>query len=203
MIIDTSKPPDGDVDRTRDVRTSLAAFVKTVHAASPSAEIAFRSVGGAVMVLKEFSFVPDLSQASVTIEALGEAARGLTEKPSSRRAIVSLDFASREDSRIEESSVVGDVIRAGASVWAVSVQGPRGRNSAKRDSLLNHLTKVSGGVRTTALIPSALESIMTNLANCLTAQYVVTYVRPDGTVPKSIVPSAKRGAKFLISTYVQ
>lgn len=215
VIVDTSKPPEGDADRARDVRTSLAGFVKTIHAISASAEIALRSVGGAVAIVKGFTnktadlesatgrFVPDLSQASVVIEALGEAARELNEKSSSRRAIVTLDFASREDSIVEPSSVVGDVFRAGASVWSVSVQGPRGRNSATRDSMLNHLTKVTGGVRTTALVPSALESILANVAACLTAQYVVTYVRPDGTVPKSIVPSAKRGSKFLISTYVQ
>jgi hypothetical protein len=215
VIVDTSKPPDGDVDRIRDVRTSLSGFVKTIHAVSPATEIALRSAGGAVTIVKDFTnktaeleqatgrFVPDLSNATVIIEALREAARELTEKPGSRRAIVTLDFASREDSSVEPSSVVGDMFRAGASVWAVSVQGPRSRNSATRDSILNHLTKVTGGVRTTAVIPSALESILANLASCLTSQYLVTYLRPDGTTPKSIVPSAKRGAKFLISTYVQ
>jgi hypothetical protein len=215
VIVDTSKPPDGDVDRSRDVRTSVAGFVKAIHAVSPSAEIALRSAGGAVSLLQHSTnktadleqatgrLVPDLSQATVVIEALSEAARELAETPSPRRAIVTLDFATREDSSVEPSSVVGDMFRAGASVWAVSVQGPRGRNSTIRDSMMNHLTRVTGGVRTTALVPTALESILTNLAACLTSQYVVTYMRPDGSVPKSIAPSARRGSKFLISTYVQ
>src|SRR5687767_14060143 len=39
VVIVTTKPPDGDVDRSRDVRTYLAGFVKTIHAASPTTEI--------------------------------------------------------------------------------------------------------------------------------------------------------------------
>ena len=215
VIVDTTKPPDGDVDRLRDVRTSLAGFVKTIHAASPTTQIAFTSVGGAGLLLKDFTndtaeleritsrFVPDLATDAVVLEALVDAARGLVDKPSPRRAIVTLDFASREDTSVQANTVTEEVFKAGASVWSVSVHGSRGRTSPTRDSILNHLTKITGGVRTTALVPSALESILTNLARCLTAQYVVTYIRPDGTLPKSIVPSAKRGSKFLMSTYVQ
>jgi hypothetical protein len=52
-------------------------------------------------------------------------------------------------------------------------------------------------------VPSALESILKNLAGSLTTQYVVTYARPDGTKPKSIVPSAKRGTQFLMAPVIQ
>jgi hypothetical protein len=189
--------------------------VRTVHAASPTAQIAFTAVGGAGVLVRDFTnetaelervtsrFVPDLAQGAVVLEAVIDAARGLMDKPSPRRAIVTLDFASREESSVQPNTIVEEAFKAGASVWSVSVHGSRGRTSPVRDTALNHLTKVTGGVRTTSLVPSALESILTNLARCLTAQYVVTYKRPDGTVPKSIVPSAKRGSKFLISTYVQ
>jgi hypothetical protein len=95
------------------------------------------------------------------------------------------------------------VFKAGASVWAVSVHGAQGGTAPRRDTTLNHLTKVTGGVRATALVPSALESILTNLARNLTSQYVATYMRPDGVRPKEIVPSAKRGSKFLMSPFVQ
>ena len=215
VVIDTTKPPEGEVDRIRDARASLAGFVKTIHAASPTAEIALTTVGGAAVLLKDFTnqtaelerltnrFVPDLASTAVVLEALIDTARGLMDKPSPRRAIVTLDFASREASTVQPTTVIEEVFKAGASVWSVSVHGTQGLTAPRRDTTLNHLTKVTGGVRFTSLVPSALESILTNLARCLTAQYEVTYVRPDGTQPKAIVPSAKRGSKFLMSTYVR
>src|SRR5688572_27523074 len=82
VMVDTTKLPDGDVDRLRDLRTSLATFAKTIHARSPTAEIALRAVGGAGMVVSDFTtvtaelekattrVVPDLSQGAVVLEAL-------------------------------------------------------------------------------------------------------------------------------------
>ena len=214
VMIDTTKPPDGDVDRVRDVRTSLATFVKTVHARSRDAEIALRTVGGAGMVVSDFTtdtaelekagtrVVPDLSQGAVMLEALAETARGLTSKTSPRRAIVVIDFASREDSAIQPEMAALEVFKSGASVWSVSVQGSMRRSGRGRDATLDDLSKKSGGVRSIVIVPSALESLLKNVAESLTAQYLVTYVRPDGTVPRVIVPSAKRGAKVLMSLVI-
>lgn len=215
VMVDTTKPPDGDVDRIRDLRTSLATFVKTVHAVSPTTEIALTTVGGAGVLVRDFTtqtaeleqitsrVVPELAQGAVVLEALAGAARGLMEKPSPRRAIVVIDFASREDSAIQAEMAALEVFKSGASVWSVSVQGSMRRTGRGRDAALDDVTKKTGGVRTTVLVPSALESILKNVAASLTAQYVVTYTRPDGATPRSIVPSAKRGSKFLMSPVIQ
>ena len=215
VLIDTSRVPLGDVDRLRDVRTSLAAFVKTLHAASPTAEIALTTVGGAGVLVKDFTnqtieleritgrLVPDHRENSVVLEALIEAGRGLVDKPSPRRAIVTIDFASMERSEVQPTTVITEVLKSGASVWCVSVHGSQGFTAPRRDTTLNFLTKNTGGVRATALVPSALGHVMTNLARSLTSQYVVTYTRPDGAAPKSIVPSAKRGSKFLMAPVIQ
>lgn len=215
VLIDTSKPQEGDVDRLRDLRTSLTTFVKTVHAASPTAEIALTTVGGAGVLVHDFTtqaveleritsrLVPDQRSMAVVLEALIDAARGLRDKPSPRRAIVTLDFASREASTVQPTTVIEEVFKSGASVWAVSVHGSMGGTAPRRDTAINHLTKNTGGVRATALLPSALESILKNLAFSLTSQYEVTYTRPDGSAPKSIVPSAKRGSKVLMAPFIQ
>src|SRR5687767_2858798 len=163
VVIDTSKRPDGEDDRIRDVRASLATFVKTIHAASPTAEIALTAVGGAAVLVKDFTnqtaelerltnrFVPDLASTAVVLEALIDTARGLMDKPSPRRAIVTLDFASREASTVQPTTVIEEVFKAGASVWSVSVHGTQGLTAPRRDTTLNHLTKVTGGVRFTSL----------------------------------------------------
>ena len=215
VLIDTSKVPLGDVDRLRDVRTSLAAFLKTLHAASPTAEIALTTVGGAGVLVKDFTnqtieleritgrLVPDHRENSVVLEALIDAGRELVDKPSPRRAIVTIDFASMERSEVQPTTVITEVLKSGASVWSVSVHGPQGFTAPRRDTTLNFLTKNTGGVRATALVPSALEHVLKNLAWSLTSQYVVTYTRPDGAAPKSIVPSARRGSKFLMAPVIQ
>ena len=215
VLIDTSKIPLGDNPRINDMRTSLTTFVKTIHAASPTAEVALTTVGGAGVLVKDFSnqtnelehvagrLVPDHRENSVILESLMDAARGLVDKPSPRRAIVSIDFASMERSEVQPTTVITEVLKSGASVWAVSVHGSLGFTAPRRDTALNFLTKNTGGVRATALLPSALEQVLTNLARSLTSQYVVTYTRPDGVTPKAIVPSAKRGSKFLMAPVIQ
>lgn len=215
VLIDTAKAPAGDVDRIRDMRTSLTTFVRTVHAASPTAQIALTTVGGAGMLVRDFTtqtneleritsrLTPDLRENAVMLEALVDAARGLENKASPRRAIVTIDFASMERSEVQPTKVIEEILKAGASVWSVSVQGTQGRTAPRRDTALNFLTQNTGGVRATSLVPSALESILKNLADCLTAQYVVNYDRPAGPFPKKIVPSGKKGSKFLISPFVQ
>ena len=215
VLIDTSKSPAGDVDRLRDTRTSLATFVKTIHAVSPTTEIALTTVGGAGVLVKDFTnqtneleriagrLTPDLRENAVVLEALIDAGRGLMKKPSPRRAIVTIDFASMERSEVQPTTVITEVLKSGAAVWSVSVHGAYGLTAPRRDTTLNFLTKNTGGVRATALVPSALEQVLKNLAMSLTSQYVVTYTRPDGPTPKAIVPSATRGSKFLMSPVIQ
>jgi hypothetical protein len=215
VLIDTSRTPQGDVDRLRDLRKSLATFAKTLHAASPTAEIALTTVGGAGVLAQDFTnqtnqlervtgrLVPDHRENPVVLESLIDVARGLVDKPSPRRAIVTIDFASMERSTVQPTTVITEVLKSGASVWCVSVHGPMGFTAPRRDTTLNFLTKNTGGVRATALVPSALEQVLKNLAWSLASQYVVTYTRPDGSPPKSIVPSAARGSKFLMAPVIQ
>jgi hypothetical protein len=215
VLIDTSKIPQGDIDRIRDMRTSLTTFVKTLQSANPTAEIALTTVGGAGVLVKDFTtqtnelehitgrLVPDHRENSVVLESLIDAARGLVNKPSPRRAIVSIDFASMERSEVQPTTVITEVLKSGASVWCVSVHGQQGFTAPRRDTALNFLTKNTGGIRATALVPSALEQVLKNLAWSLNSQYLVTYTRPDGATPKSIVPSAARGSKFLMAPVIQ
>ena len=215
VLIDNAKAPLGAGEPTRDMRTSLSTFIKTLQAARPDTQVALTTVGGAGVLLKNFTdkaedldkivrrLVADQRSTAVMLEALIDSAREIKKKPSPRRAIVTIDLASKESSQVVPTKVVTEVQAAGASVWSVSIQGSQGVTSPARDTTLDYLTQGTGGVRTTALLPSALEGILKNLADALASQYVVTYERPDGPPAKSIVPAARRGTRFLLSPWGQ
>ncbi|MCR4374443.1 MAG: hypothetical protein NUW22_06300 [Acidobacteria bacterium] len=215
VLIDNAKAPLGAGEPTRDMRTSLSTFIKTLQAARPDTQVALTTVGGAGVLIKNFTdktedldkvvrrLVADQRSTSVMLEALIDAARGFKKAPSPRRAIVTIDLGSKESSQIVPTKVVAEVQKAGAAVWSVSIQGSQSVTSPARDTTLDYLTQGTGGVRTTALLPSALERILKNLADVLTSQYVVTYERPDGPPAKSIVPAAQRGAQFLLAPWGQ
>lgn len=215
VLIDNAKSPLGEPEPTRDMRTSLKAFVQTVLTASPTAQISLTTVGGAGIPLSNFTsnlvdldralnrLIADPRSGSVVLEAIIDVSKALAKKPGPRRAIFSIDMASKEGSSILPTKVAEEVRKAGASVWSVSVQGSLSVTSPTRDTTLNYLVENTGGVRATALLPSALEMMLTRVAESLTTQYVVSYTRPDGPPSKSIAASGRKGSKFLVAPWLQ
>jgi hypothetical protein len=215
VLIDNAKSPMGEVEPIRDMRTSLKTFVNTVLTASPTAQISLTTVGGAGVPLANFTssaadlektlnrFVPDHRSGAVVLEALIDVSKALAKKPSPRRAIVTIDMASKEASSIQPSRVAEEVRKSGASVWSVSVHGTQGQTAPARDTTLNYLVENTGGVRATALLPAALEGMLTRVAEALTTQYVVTYTRPDGPPSRSVAVTGRKGSKFLLAPWLQ
>ena len=214
VLLDTSKPPMGTAEYTRDIRTALSAFVKTLFAANPKTQVAITEYAGAGVQLRGFTDKPEELEKSITrivhnqrsnavlLETLIDSSREIRKKPGPRRAIVTIDFASLESSRVPGDRVSDEVLKSGAAVWAVSVHGATGQDAAARTAALNALTEATGGIRLTAVLPSALEELLKRVADCLTAQYLVTYSQPDGSSPKLIVPAATKGAKFLRAPWI-
>lgn len=205
VMVDTTKSPIGTPEPTRDVRTAVRTFVKTVFAGGVGAQMALMDYAGAGTVLRSFTdkaedvekaatrIVPSQRSNAVLLETLIEAAREVRKRPGPRRAIVVLDRGSHETSRVMPDRIVDEVSKSGASMWAVSVNS--GISAPARDVALDSLTEATGGLRLTAVVPTALDGMMKKVADALVSQYLVTYAG-EGT-PKSIVPAAKRGAKFL------
>lgn len=215
VLIDNAKAASGNSEPIRDMRTALITFVRTVLTASPTTQIALTGVGGAGLLMKNFTDVtadlektlsrltPDPRAQAVMLEAMIDAARELGKKPGPRRAMVTIDMASKESSQVQPSKVAEEVRRSGATVWSVSVQGMESVTSPTRDTTLNYLNENTGGVRLTALLPSALEMMLKKVAESLTTQYVVTYVRPDEATPKGVAVTGRKGSKFLVAPWRQ
>ena len=229
LLVDTSQPPIGVASPVQDLRKSLLTFVSTVHGASADAQIALIEFAGAAVTTVNFTkdtaalekqikrVFPSQRSSGVMLEAFMEASKALGKRVSPRRAIVSLNFASVEASTLAPKNVADEIRKSGATVWAVSVLGASeasafqaGANaldnklSPTRELILNVSTDATGGMRLTAVSPTALEGMMKKIADCLTSQYVVTYAQPAGTPRQTqITPSARGAAKVLMAPWMQ
>jgi hypothetical protein len=124
---------------------------------------------------------------SVLLEAIGAANVELAKRPSTRRAIVSLNLEpSDEQSGEQPKKVVEGFRKSGAQLWSVSVQRGGLKNS-RRDLVINDFAKATGGQRDFVVGISAVADIMRRYADSLAGQYEVVYKRPESNkVPQMI-----------------
>ena len=192
-------------ENVRDLRTGATTFVRDLLGASPESQIQLSEFQGASTVRVKFTpKLPDLEKAisrlfpqpdtaSVLLEALVDSSKDLGKRPSPRRAIVSINMEpTGEQSTLQPKDVASEVMKSGASLWAISIQTGSNRNMT-RDQILSGLAVNTGGMRQSIITASALENWMKVFAGCLTSQYVVTYKRPDATPAKIVQVALRQG----------
>ena len=210
LLFDTTKP-DVIVSPARELRAALAGFVGRIRASAASPRIALVEVGGGAVTTAAYDapaseldariekIFPAHPGDAVLLEAVGEAARGMADVQTPRRAIVTVDFNSSESATEGTMKrVTADLARAGATVWAVSVRLPRA-NTSRREGALNAMTKDTGGLRLVAGAPSGLEALLARVADSLASQYIVTFERDGDGQPGTIVMETKPGLKVHVS----
>jgi hypothetical protein len=215
LLVDTTQPPMGILPPTQDLRRALSSFVSIVKAASPDAQIAIMEFAGAAVTAVDFTteataldkFIQRLflnrQSDAVLIEAMVDAGKKLSDRPSPRRAIVSVDLNSRDTSAEKTMRQAADTIRkAGSTVWAVSIRGTAGSSSA-REEVLNVVTRASGGMRLTAVEATGLEPMLKSVANSLLSQYTVTFTRPGNAEVKSTQMETSKGGKVLLTPWMR
>ena len=197
LLVDTLAPPLGapagaaGFSQTQDLRRALTSFVTTIKGGSPDAQIAVMEYAGAAVTVLDFTssatemdryiqrLFPNRRADGVVIEALVEAAKKLSDKPSPRRAIVSIDFNSRDSSAVQAMNQAAENIRkSGATVWTISIRGTSA-SSSNREEVLNVVTRASGGMRLTAVEATGLESMLKSVANSLLSQYGDVYAASE------------------------
>src|SRR3954470_435429 len=184
---------------TRDIRTSVSSFARDLLNKSPDAAVSLMEFGGAATTIVPFTkafadfekgvtrIVPKPGVGSVLMEAIVQANKDLSNRPSPRRAIVTLNLEpSDEQSREEPKLIIGAFRDSGAQLWSVSVQRGGLKNS-KRDVVINSFAKDSGGKRDFIVGISAAEPILKSYADALTYQYEVVYKRPESKKPAQVV----------------
>jgi hypothetical protein len=215
LLIDTIRPPAGVLAPTQDFRRGLAAFVATIKKGNPDAQIAILDYAGATVTAIDFTseaptldryiqrLFPNRQADAVLIEAVVEGARKLSDKPSPRRAIVSVDFNSRDASSVPAMNQAAEMVgKSGATVWTVSVRSTSA-SSSHREDVLNVVTRSSGGTRLTIVEPTGLESMLKSVANSLLSQYHVTFTRPVNATVKSTQMETAKGGKVLLTPWMR
>jgi hypothetical protein len=213
ILIDLTQPRAGTSAPVAELRSGIAGFINRVRQFDGNAKIAVIEVSGSAVMTVDFDagwaaldrrvrrLFPTQQAGAVMLEAFVDAGRLLGEAASPRRAIVCIERDSIEHSNLRPTNVATDVLKAGAAVWVVSLRAD-GAASSARESLLDQLPALSGGLRITALVSTPLGSILRNVATALTTQYVVTY-ETDAAAPGQIQPRVTRGAKVLLSPWIR
>ena len=215
LLIDTTRSPTGVLAPTQDLRKALTSFVTIIKSGSPDAQMAIMDFAGAAVTAVDFTaeapaldkyiqrLFPNRQADAVLIEALVDAGKKLSDKPSPRRAIVSVDFNSPDSSAAHTMNQAAENIRkSGATVWTVSVRGTSA-SSSNREEVLNVVTRASGGQRLTTIEATGLEPMLKGVANSLLSQYMVTFTRPGDTQVKSTQMETSKGGKVLLTPWMK
>jgi hypothetical protein len=183
----------------RDLRVAVGSFAKQLLTLAPDASVSLMEFGQAAITMVKYT--SDLSEiekgvnrivsrpgvGSVLGEALEQANKDLAGRPSTRRAIVSLNLEPSDEQSFENANPIKDAFRkSGAQLWSISVQRGGLKNS-RRDLVLNDFAKQSGGRRDFVVGISAVENIMKAYANALAMQYEIVYKRPDNAKNVKVV----------------
>jgi len=197
----------------RDMRVSADAFMKQILALAPDASISLMEFGqAAITMVKYTNDINELTKGinhivsrpgvgSVMAEALEAANKELAERPSPRRAIVSINLEPSDEQSFDNAKAIAQSFsKSGAQLWAVSVQRGGLKNS-KRDVVLNDFAKASGGRRDFVIGISAVPDILKAYANALAMQYEVVFKRPESVkVAKMIQVGTRQGLKVHASS---
>ena len=215
LLVDSTQPPMGTVPPTQDLRSSLAAFVKTVQTQNPAVRFALTEFAGAAVPKVAFDakpgdldtaigrLYPNQQQQAVLLEALADAGKAMGQQPPPRRAIVSVDFNSREGSDERTMKTAFEEVRkVGATVWAVSVRGTA-QSTPTREEVLNKLVQNNGGLRLMPVDAPGLDPNLKIVANSLGSQYTVTFIRPGNDKPKVVKFETARGAKVQLTPWMR
>lgn len=129
------------------------------------------------------------------LEAIVGASRQLARRPGRRRVIVSFNSdLSVEASSLQGPMVQDEVRKAGTTWFGVSLT-EQVSNGPLRDNVMNVLCPLSGGERRTIVDIAALAPALRRIADVLTSQYLVTYMRPAGEPTQVIVGIRREGLR--------
>jgi hypothetical protein len=214
VLVDTALPADGSA-ATPELRKGLTAFVSTVLAGEPGAQIALYKVANAAIPVKDFMSSPagledginlitsGTSGGSAMLEGVVIAANRIAERPAPRRAIVCIGIGTAEGTALHPKEV-GDLVRkSGATLWVVSVQASTDAALTNRDTVWTRATEDTGGLRQNVVQATRLEGRMQSVANSLLSQYVVKIVRKKDGAVKGFKGKTAQGAQVLFTRWVR
>jgi len=205
LLVEERIAPDGSV------RQGLFDFAKRVLPAAQVSliTIALRnttvvpyttSVNAVVDGLNRLSLNPPPT--SNLMEGILDLSKTLEQEHAPRPVIVVVAFAGGEASGASANEVMTQLRQSGATLYSVTLGSPgRGGtgqlgsigDESGREQVLGDGAKQSGGKRLEATITSAVPKALQQIADDMSAQYMITYALPDGVKPdRRLSVSVKR-----------
>jgi VWFA-related protein len=193
LTVDDSQPATHAMQFIRD---ALGAFFKRLDG---KAQIALSTFGerptpvieytdSAVQLQKGIGKLFARSGAGAyLLEALLELSKGIEKREAKRPVIIAVAVESdAEFSTLYFSRVVEAIRKSGATFHFIGIGTPSASTSDEmrnRNMTIAEATSATGGRRDQVLAESGLSDRMTQLADELLNQYVVTYSRPEQLIP--------------------
>jgi VWFA-related protein len=194
-IVDNSQ---ASAEFTQDLREGVRTFVRLIGGSNRMAVI---SAGERPTVLQDYTNDPAALQKGVdrlftlpgsgsyVLQAIIDVSNGIQKREPERPAIVAIATDGPEFSERMHDLVLEPLKRSGASLHVLFVQQQGGAGDHTSDSarerglVFDEGTRATGGRYDNVLAPQALTGKLTQVANELTNQYIVTYARPAALIP--------------------
>jgi hypothetical protein len=214
LLVDTALPADGSAV-TLETRNALKAFVATLLAGDPGAQIAIYKVANAALPVKDFmssragleagidTIASGTAAGSAMLEGILTAAEKVAERPAPRRAIVCIGIGTAEGTAKQPKEVVPAVLKSGASVWVISVQGATDASLTNRDTVWTRATADSGGLRQNIVHATRIESRLQAVANSLLSQYFLKMTRDRDGAVKGLTGQTAQGSQVLFTRWMR
>lgn len=197
IVVDTSAASQGSIP---DLREGVRRFAHAIWTASPDSQIALYSFGERPTLESDYTssasalgrgvdrLFAATGSGAYFIEAVMTAARSLAKHTPARGVVVAyVDENGPEFSNLRHGQVEDALAAARASLWTITRQGfgtaAMSPESRERASVVSDVATRSGGRGVTVFAASALRDRFTDVAAALTAQFAVTYARPDTLIP--------------------
>ena len=192
LLIDDSQAADPAVQHLRD---GVRAFVERM---AGKAQIALITFGERPTIVVDYTSNTELLKRGIgrifarsgagayLLEAVQEASRGLQKRKAARPVIVAVSMEATEFSNSSYQTVLKELQASGAALHVLAVGTPAPSQSDEmrnRNMVISEGPERSGGRREQLLTVMAIPDELTEVAEELLNQYVVTYGRPDTLIP--------------------
>jgi len=200
------------------VRSGLTELIKKMAAMQPSPQFGLTTFGERPTKRAELSPAagPALDATaklfaiagtgSYFLQAIGDTCKEFKKRGAANPIIVAFVAESGPEFSSESHEQISEALRSvGASLWVVDLaiadQPDRTTEEHERAQVLGGVTLDSGGLTRTVISTQSIDPAFSSLAAVLTSRYLVTYARPEQTIPPStVVVTAKRSDVRLTSS---
>jgi len=207
ILVDTSQAAR---DEIQFIRTALPPFVSALTSGEVKNEVAIIAIGERPTVFADYTTNRAALQKGIDrlwsmqgtgtylLDGLVETAQGFKKREATRPVIVSITSEGAELSNLQHDQVVAPLKATAAAYHAITLGRPSSSMTDEmrnRNIVLDEGPRQTGGRREDLLTGMALQPKLTQLANELTHQYLVSYSRPESLIPpeKITVAAAKPG----------